>query len=399
MEKNGNVPQLRFPGFEGDWVEKTLGEVSNFYNGKAFKQEELLDQGTYPVLRVGNLFTNGNWYYSDLELDENKVIDDGDLIFAWSASFGPRIWKGGKVIYHYHIWKVVENPILLNKAFYYWVLENETLRMKSNSSNGFALLHITKGTIENWHSFFPTLPEQTKIADFLSAVDEKLQALQRKKARLTEYKKGMMQQLFSQTLRFKDDAGHDFPDWEEKRLGEVADFSKGKGISKSDIAPGGKQQCIRYGELYTIYTETISEVVSWTNLEPNGLVFSKANDVIIPSSGETAVDIATASCVLKSGIALGGDLNIIRSPLNGVFLSYYLNGRKKSEIASLAQGASVVHLYASNLENLQVEIPSLPEQTKIAAFLSALDEKIQATQQAIDRTSAWKKGLLQQLFV
>ena len=90
---------------EIEW--KELGEVCRFINGKAYKKPELLEKGKYPVLRVGNFFTNDKWYYSNLELNEDKYCDDGDLLYAWSASFGPRIWEGEKVIYHYHIWKVI----------------------------------------------------------------------------------------------------------------------------------------------------------------------------------------------------------------------------------------------------------------------------------------------------
>lgn len=223
-----NVPLLRFPEFEGEWIRMSFKDVSTFYNGKAYQQNELLPNGKYPVLRVGNLFTNNEWYYSDLELDENKYIEKNDLIYAWSASFGPRMWKGEKVIYHYHIWKVVCNETLVNKQFYFQVLENETAKIKSNSSNGFALLHITKGTIENWESNFPSLPEQDKIANFLTAIDTKIQQLTQKKALLEEYKKGVMQQLFSQKIRFKDENGQDYPDWEEKRLGDIVTVQSGK---------------------------------------------------------------------------------------------------------------------------------------------------------------------------
>ncbi len=99
------VPKLRFPEFRdaGEWEEKKLGNVATFYNGRAYKQEELLEKGKYRVLRVGNFFTNENWYYSDLELDENKYCDKGDLLYAWSASFAPKIWQEEKVIYHYSL--------------------------------------------------------------------------------------------------------------------------------------------------------------------------------------------------------------------------------------------------------------------------------------------------------
>ena len=195
-------------------------------------------------------------------------------------------------------------------------------------------------------------------------------------------------------IRFPDFKG----DWINNSLGEIAKFSKGKGISKEDISESGETECIRYGELYTTYNETIDTVFSKTNLDTSDLVLSEANDIIIPASGETQIDIAKASCVLKSGIALGGDLNIIKSPNNGVFLSYYLNSKKNIDIAQLAQGISVVHLYAGQLSKLQLRIPSLPEQKKIASFFSTIDQKISRLKRKKILLEKYKTGVMQKIF-
>lgn len=191
--------ELRFKDENGEdfteWEEKKLGDVATFINGKAYKQEELLVYGKYPVLRVGNFFSNNNWYYSDLELDDDKYCESGDLLYAWSASFGPKIWDGNKTIYHYHIWKVVCSEIAhMNYLFY--VLDDQTLKMKTNNSNGFALIHITKGTIENWLISLPSLPEQTKIANFLSAIDDKISNCGMQIEKMEVWKKGLLQQMF-----------------------------------------------------------------------------------------------------------------------------------------------------------------------------------------------------------
>lgn len=197
-------------------------------------------------------------------------------------------------------------------------------------------------------------------------------------------------------LRFPEfrDAG----EWVRKKVHQIAKIYKGKGISKADISSDGKQLCIRYGELYTLYSEVILEVISKTSLPADSLFLSKVNDVIIPSSGETKIDIATSSCVMKDDIALGGDLNIIRACQNGIFISYYFNGNLKEEIAKKAQGDTVVHLYPSQLDQLDIAIPSKKEQQRIADCLSSLDERIAAETNKLDALKDHKKGLLKQLF-
>ena len=184
--------------------------------------------------------------------------------------------------------------------------------------------------------------------------------------------------------------------WRVVRLGDVCDFYKGKGISKDDISENGIS-CIRYGELYTTYSEKIDKIYSKTNLNTDELFLSKCNDIIIPCSGETAQDIAKASCVLLDNIALGGDLNVLRTRQNGIFLSYYLNVIAKKDIAKIAQGVSIVHLYASELKNLKIKIPPLDEQEKIAEILSTWDEAINLTINLIENKKQFKKALMQNL--
>ena len=183
-------------------------------------------------------------------------------------------------------------------------------------------------------------------------------------------------------------------EWEEKRLSEIADLYKGNGISKEQLSDSG-ESCILYGELYTKYkSEVISEVVSKTNIDTKKLVRSKANDVIIPCSGETAEDIATARCVLYDDILLGGDLNIIRlHDTDGSFMSYQLNGKRKYDIAKVAQGVSVVHLYGEHLKNVKTYTPSVEEQKKIAKLLSLLDERIATQSKVIDKLQSLIKGI------
>ena len=173
---------------------------------------------------------------------------------------------------------------------------------------------------------------------------------------------------------------------------------KGTGISKDQLSDDG-EPCILYGELYTKYkSETIREVISKTNIDNTKLVRSKANDVIIPCSGETAEDIATARCVLNGNILLGGDLNIIRlHGYDGAFMSYQLNGKRKYDIAKVAQGVSVVHLYGEHLKGVKTINPCLEEQKKIASLLALLDERIANQNKIIDKLQSLIKGIAQKI--
>ena len=196
-------------------------------------------------------------------------------------------------------------------------------------------------------------------------------------------------------LRFPEFQG----EWKKTTIGDIADLYKGTGISKDQLSDDG-EPCILYGELYTKYkSETIREVISKTNIDNTKLVRSKANDVIIPCSGETAEDIATARCVLNGNILLGGDLNIIRlHGYDGAFMSYQLNGRRKYDIAKVAQGVSVVHLYGEHLKGVKTINPCLEEQKKIAKLLSLLDERIATQNKIIDKLQSLIKGLNNSLY-
>ena len=183
-----------------------------------------------------------------------------------------------------------------------------------------------------------------------------------------------------------------------ERLDKIATLSKGIGISKEQLSNGG-EPCILYGELYTKYkSEIIKEIYSKTDIDNSKLKKSKANDVIIPCSGETAVDIATARCVPFDNILLGGDLNVISlHQYDGAFMSYQLNGKRKYDIAKVAQGVSVVHLYGEHLKTIKTCNPTLQEQKKIAKLLSLLDERIATQNKIIEKLQSLIKGLSQQL--
>ena len=151
------------------WRKVTLSDVCTLRNGRAYKKPELLSDGKYPVLRVGNFFTSDKWYYSDLELDDTKYCDKGDLLYAWSASFGARMWEGEKVIYHYHIWRVDVDVDLIDKKFLYYWFEFDKEQIKKESGTGTTMIHVSKGSMEKREIWLPPLAEQQRIVAKLEA--------------------------------------------------------------------------------------------------------------------------------------------------------------------------------------------------------------------------------------
>ena len=375
-------PKLRFKEFDGDWLKLKYKDVLTIKYGKDHKS---LNDGDIPVYGTGGLMRHVNKYLYDGEsilIGRKGTIDKPKYI-------NEKFWTVDTLFYT----EIKENIVPL--FLFQHALEVNWLGL--NEATGVPSLNTT--SIYNIDISIPSKEEQTKIVTFLSAVDEKISQIKQKHELLSQYKQGMMQKLFSQQIRFKADDGSEFGEWEETTLEKIGTFLKGKGISKADIVCDGQIPCVRYGELYTHYGEVISKVISATNIDVNNLVLSKANDILIPASGETQIDIATASCILDDGIALSGDLNIFRTKENGIFLSYLIRSKLKMKIAQLAQGNSVVHLYATQLKGVELNLPCLEEQTQIANFLSAIDQKIEVVSKQIEQAKQWKKGLLQQMFI
>ena len=163
---------------EKGWEVKKLKDVSTLLNGRAYKQDELLSEGKYKVLRVGNFFTNSSYYYSDLELEDNKYCDNGDLLFAWSASFGAFIWHGEKVIYHYHIWKVLFDDKVLNKIYYQYLLNTMT-KSFMNDVHGIGMVHLTKVGMEQYMLPVPPLALQQQFASKIEAIEQQKELIKK----------------------------------------------------------------------------------------------------------------------------------------------------------------------------------------------------------------------------
>ena len=194
--KKGHLkPELRFFGFTNDWEQRELNTAATFLNGRAFSQSELLSKGKYPVLRVGNFYTNDKWYFSDLVLPEKFYANKGDLLYTWSATFGPHIWEGDKVIYHYHIWKLLLGKDT-DKAFLLSLLQRDRETLLQGS-NGSTMIHITKQAMEAKKLFFPrSQKEQRQIGIFFKTIDKAITLHQRKLEIYKKLKKGLLQKMF-----------------------------------------------------------------------------------------------------------------------------------------------------------------------------------------------------------
>ena len=199
-KRGETVPKIRFKGFTESWEQRKIGQISTFINGRAYSKSELLPNGKYKVLRVGNFYTNDSWYYSDLELGEKYYANFGDLLYTWSTTFGPHLWLGDKVIYHYHIWKV-DLSDQLEKHFAIQLLEQDKNNIMSGK-NGSTMVHITKEGMEQKEVIIPPdISEQAKIGTFFGRIDNLITLHQRKLEEEKKKKKALQQLLLTGIVR------------------------------------------------------------------------------------------------------------------------------------------------------------------------------------------------------
>jgi type I restriction enzyme S subunit len=261
---------------------------------------------------------------------------------------------------------------------------------------------------------FPSLPEQKKIADFLGAVDDKIAKLMEKKALLERYKKGMMQKLFSQSLRFKDENGQDYPDWEEKTFGELFSWVNTNSLSREKLTDEtGTIQNIHYGDIHSKFRaafmqsrEPVPYIISAEAHAFKDDQFCKVGDVVIADASEDYADIGKSIEIIElNGTPLVAGLHTyIARPKSkqtavGFFGHYLRDFKLRRQIMRIAQGISVLGVSKGNLEKLTLTIPHPAEQRKIADFLTAIDDKINHVSNELEQAKLFKKGLLQQMFV
>lgn len=415
-DSNKHTPSLRFPEFNSapGWIILPIGEVADtFSGGTPYVGNSDFYGGTIPFIRSGEIAcekTAISLTEYGLSNSAAKMIKKGTLLYAlYGATSGNVAISKIDGAINQAILAIIPKDDKYNNYFVYYFLEYQKPSVLSKYLQG-GQGNLSAAIINSIPIAIPcncdgtiSCDEQAKVVDILLSLDSLIAATKSKLEQLKEHKRGLMQRLFPAkgktvpTVRFSEFKNDG--EWEIKKLRDIATFSKGKGISKTDVTANGTTPCIRYGELYTTYKETITDVSSYTDLPVTDLFLSKANDVIIPSSGETKEDIATASCIIKDGIAIGGDINVIRTSNNGIFLSYYLTYVKKNDIARIAQGVSIIHLYNEQLRDLVVELPnSIKEQQRIADCLQSVDNVIKSYEDKITALELHKKGLMQQLF-
>mgnify|MGYP000638859164 FL=1 len=236
--------------------------------------------------------------------------------------------------------------------------------------------------------------EQRKVADFLIALDRRIDAQQSLVVNLKKYKRGVVRTLLTPYSCCIADAT-----WTTAKIGDLGSFTKGAPLSKADIAPDGTP-FILYGELYTTYHEVINAVIRRTQAQPEKQYYSRVGDVVIPTSGETPEEISTAACVMLPDIILAGDLNIFRSSkIDGRIMSYILNHIVNGQIARIAQGKSVVHIQASELSKIEISYPDYNTQRKMFKIFDALNTRTEIAQKKLMALRCMQKALLQQLFM
>ena len=271
----------------------------------------------------------------------------------------------------------------------------EIYMISAEGARNHGLLNVpTDAFFETKHYLPQDILEQRKIADFLIALDCRIEAQQSLVDNLKKYKRGVIRTLLTpEYCKFKD------AKWTSARIGDLGSFIKGAPLSKADIADEGTP-FILYGELYTTYNEVITQIVRKTKANVEQQYFSQIGDVIIPTSGETPEEISTASCVMVPGVILGGDLNIFRcSKVDGRIISYILNHVVSRNIARIAQGKSVVHVQANELAKIEIAYPDFKTQENMVTLFEAINAKIAQRTKELELLLEQRRALLQQVFI
>lgn len=409
MSNNNKTPAIRFKGFIDAWEQRKLGDIADIVGGGTPSTGNPSywdgDIDWYAPAEIANqIYANSSQKkITDLGYENSsaKMLPPGTVLFTSRAGIGKTAILTRKGCTNQGFQSIVPHRGELDTYFIFSRTE-ELKRYGELVGAGSTFVEVSGKQMAVMELIMPpTMREQQTIGGFFQQLDHLITLHQRKYDKLIQFKAAMLQKMFPQNgadkpeIRFKG-----FTDaWEQRKLRTAATFSKGSGYSKNDLKENGTP-IILYGRLYTKYETVISEVDTFVDVQPNS-VYSTGHEVIVPASGETAEDISRASFVAKSGILLGGDLNIIVPDdyINPVFLALTIsNGNQQKELSKRAQGKSVVHIHNSDLENVVLLYPKYEEQEKIGEYFSKLDSIITLHQRKCDKYKSIKSGLLKKLF-
>ena len=401
-------PKIRFKGFTKDWEQRKLGDVFEQTSNLVNPKEDEIELWSLTV--EDGLTKKSDRYNREflVKKDDNfKEVRPGDIVYnPMNMTLGAVGYNGmakSVAVSGYYTTMVAKE----NYDTYYintWLKSPQAIRLYRTYATGSLIekQRVQFPTLSIIPVTFPKYEEQIKIGSYFHSIDNLITLHQRKCEQTKKMKKYMLQKMFPQNgakvpeIRFD---GFTY-DWEQRKLGDVAEFSKGNGYSKDDLIESGTP-IILYGRLYTKYETIISEVDTYVEAK-EGSVYSKGGEVIVPASGETAEDIARAATVDKSGILLGGDLNVVmpNKDINPAFLAISIsNGNSQRELSKKAQGKSVVHIHNEEIRNLVIPFPNKVEQNKIVAYFANLDHLITLHQRKCDELKKMKKYMLQNMFI
>ncbi|WP_029091974.1 restriction endonuclease subunit S [Brochothrix thermosphacta] len=404
-----NIPEIRFSGFTNEWEQRRLSEVLRERNNQQPQSME------YPL--VSFTVENGVTPKTDRYEREQLVVGDksskkykvtvlNDIVYnPANLKFGAisRNKYGNAVFSPIYVTFLVNNDVTMPEFIEMLITRKDFIKraLKYQQGTVYERQSVSPENLLSMNLYLPGKLEQEKIGTFFKHLDDTISLQQCKLDLLKEQKKGYLQKMFPKNgqtapeIRFKGFTD----DWEERKLGELASFSKGNGYTKNDLVEFG-DPIILYGRLYTKYETVIEKVDTFVNKKDKSII-SEGSEVIVPASGESSEDISRASVVGKSGIILGGDLNIIK-PVNyidSIFLALTIsNGSQQKEMSKRAQGKSVVHLHNSDLKQVNILYPKLEEQQKIGSFFKQLDNTIALHQRKLELLKEQKKGFLQKMF-
>lgn len=385
------------------WRESTLGEVCTLLNGRAYTKQELLEGGKYPVLRVGNFFTNTHWYYSDLELAEDKYCDRDDLLYAWSASFGPRIWTGPKAIFHYHIWKVVPNADLIDKGFLHHFFLWDADLIKAEQGTGTTMLHVSKGSMEARGISLPTLEEQRRIVAIL---DEAFEGIATAKAHAEQNLRNAMEVFVQQREAVL--AGD--MSWAEAELSSLCEIKHGYAFEGEHFSTQGEHVLLTPGSFHEAggFRERGDKTKYFTGHIPSAYVLDEG-DLLVAMTEQAAGLLGSPLLVPESGRFLHNQRLgrvIAKSDvpwLNEFFFHAFNLRRVRKAIHDSGSGAKVRHTSPGKIGAVRVRYPqSIVEQQAIADGLVELNAECQRLvgiyQRKLTALTELQQSLLHQAF-